>query len=170
MTEVIGFAGFSGSGKTTLIARLVERLAVKGLRTAVIKHDAHGHYKEAAGTDSALYKEAGAAATVVVSPEAYVAFRREAVNLEAVIRQLDLEDSYDLILVEGFKNESHPKIAVFRNAEQAEILRILPTAPVAAAAPQALRALAPESIPFIDLNDVETAAEWLERRVSNNSV
>jgi len=39
---VIGICGFSGAGKTSLVVDLVRLLARRGLRTLVIKHDAHG--------------------------------------------------------------------------------------------------------------------------------
>ena len=38
---VVAFAGYSGSGKTTLIEALLPCLRRRGLRVAVVKHDAH---------------------------------------------------------------------------------------------------------------------------------
>ena len=63
LAVVIGFTGYSNSGKTRLISRLVSYLALTNIRCAVVKHDAHGHYKEAKDSDSAQFIEAGAAAT-----------------------------------------------------------------------------------------------------------
>ena len=51
-THVLGFAGYSGSGKTTLIEKLIPQLEKMGIRTAVIKHDAHGLRFDAEGKDS----------------------------------------------------------------------------------------------------------------------
>ena len=39
---VLGIVGYSGAGKTTLIEKLLAELGARGLRVAVIKHDAHG--------------------------------------------------------------------------------------------------------------------------------
>ncbi|TDF95988.1 molybdopterin-guanine dinucleotide biosynthesis protein B [Paenibacillus piri] len=170
MTTVIGFAGFSNSGKTTLIAALVNHFAQRGLRTAVIKHDAHGHYKEAAGTDSALYREAGASATAVLSPESSVLYYRGSGTLEQMIGLFAAGRSFELILIEGFKSGTHDKIALFRNEEQADIMKLLPEAPAACAAPSDMRKLAPAAIPFLDLNDIGAVAAWIEERMNNNCV
>lgn len=169
MTDVIGFAGFSDSGKTTLISRLVKQLASQGLKAAVIKHDAHGHYKEVEGTDSSMYREAGAAATVVISPGAYAEYRREPVDLEQVVDRFRAS-RYDFIFVEGFKKERHDKIALFRNVEQADILEILTAPPIAVAAPQHLAKLAPAGIPYFDPEDASGIAEWLINRQLKNTV
>ncbi|MDF2964527.1 MAG: molybdopterin-guanine dinucleotide biosynthesis protein [Paenibacillus sp.] len=171
MTTVIGFAGYSNSGKTTLISKMVQHFAERGIRAAVIKHDAHGHYKEAPGADSSLYREAGAAATVVVSPDSYITFRKTpvSVSLEHIVNTLR-DESFDLIFVEGFKNGSHDKIALFRNEDQAEILRLLPTAPVAAAAPAVYKDLVPAAVPFFEADDISGLAVWIEKRMKKNKV
>ncbi|WP_165842256.1 molybdopterin-guanine dinucleotide biosynthesis protein B [Paenibacillus xerothermodurans] len=169
MSNVIGFIGFSNSGKTTLIARLVEYFAQEGVRSAVIKHDAHGHYKEAEGSDSSKYINAGASAAVVVSPESYVMFRREAKNLEQMVSLLREQD-YDLIFVEGFKHGRHDRIALIREAEQASILHDLQDPPIAVAGPPELAHLAPAHIPFLDMNDIGALAKWILARTAANGV
>jgi molybdopterin-guanine dinucleotide biosynthesis protein B len=169
MTKIIGIAGFSNSGKTTLITRLVAHFARRGVRTAVVKHDAHGHYKEAEGTDSSLYMQAGASAAVVVSPDAYVVLRREAIALEVMLSTLRAE-AYELILVEGFKNGTHDKIAIFRDAEQAAILLALPQPAVAVAAPAELGHLSPALLPFLDLDNIGAIARWIGNRVMTSDI
>jgi molybdopterin-guanine dinucleotide biosynthesis protein B len=134
MAAVIGFAGFSGSGKTTLATQVVGLLRGRGARVAVIKHDGHGHYKEAEGSDSALYISAGAAQVVVVSPDAVVTYEaRSGVTLD---EQLQRMGDFDVMLVEGFKGERHAKIAVFRNGEQAEVLNRLANVVAVVAPPE----------------------------------
>ena len=60
-TPVIGFAAFSGTGKTTLIEKLIPALVSRGLKVAVVKHDAHGLKFDHEGKDSARFSDAGAA-------------------------------------------------------------------------------------------------------------
>ncbi|NOU97928.1 molybdopterin-guanine dinucleotide biosynthesis protein B [Paenibacillus sp. LMG 31456] len=170
MTSVIGFVGFSNSGKTTLISKLVTHFTNSGLKVAVIKHDAHGHYKEAEGADSTHYREAGAAATVVISPDSYMAFRREVTELEPIVAMLQVEQSYELIFVEGFKNGAHNKIALFRNEEQAEIIRSLPQPPAAVASFETFKKLVPATIPFLEIDDICGIAEWIEIHMKKNSI
>lgn len=173
MTErkvpVIGFAGFSDSGKTTLAVRVVGILRRAGYKVAVIKHDAHGHYREAAGTDSGKYAEAGADAVVVISPGSTYTYRRTdgAYGLSEAIAGLG---GYDLIVVEGFKSEPHPKIVVFRNAEQAEVIRLTDRNIAAYAVNRP--GIAPESpdipgiVPVLDMDDPQAVADFVLRYFS----
>jgi len=133
MPVIIGLAGYSGSGKTTLLTRLVPLLKQEGLKVAVMKHDAHGHYKEVSGADSALLAEAGADEVWTLSPEAVHIYRRAAEPLPEELIERELQ-GMDLVLIEGFKRGSHRKIAVFRSAEQSRILEELEPAPIAIAA------------------------------------
>ncbi|MCD1259085.1 molybdopterin-guanine dinucleotide biosynthesis protein B [Paenibacillus athensensis] len=133
MPAVIGFAGYSDSGKTTLITRLVPLLKQAGLKVAVLKHDAHGHYKEVAGTDSMRLAEAGADEVWTLSPDSVHMYRRTAEPLPEKLIGEELQ-AMDLVLIEGFKHGSHRKIAVFRLAEQSRIVGELAPAPVAIAA------------------------------------
>jgi molybdopterin-guanine dinucleotide biosynthesis protein B len=135
MAAVIGFAGFSGSGKTTLATQVVGILRGRGVRVAVVKHDGHGHYKEAEGSDSAQYIVAGAQQVVVVSPGAVVTYEaRVGMTLD---EQLGRMVDCDVVLVEGFKGGTHAKIAVFRDAEQAEVLERLANVVAIVAPPKA---------------------------------
>lgn len=121
MAYVIGFVGLSNSGKTTLITKITRILCSKGHRVGVIKHDAHGHYKEAENTDSSLYMDSGAVA-VVLSGKAQVV-RFEIPQLEPTLDQLvDEMPELDIILIEGYKKSDYPKIAVCRLPEQTAIL------------------------------------------------
>ncbi|WP_238403180.1 molybdopterin-guanine dinucleotide biosynthesis protein B [Paenibacillus mesophilus] len=168
-TPVIGFAGFSDSGKTTLAVQVVGILRREGYRVAVIKHDAHGHYREVPGTDSSRYAEAGADAVVVVSQGRTIKYENlEGAGLDDAIAGLT---GYDLIIAEGFKSESHPKIVVFRNAEQAEAIQMIRPDIVAFAvkrnAETSAIAMNPASpVPVLDIDDPEAVAAFVLRHFS----
>jgi molybdopterin-guanine dinucleotide biosynthesis protein B len=167
-TPVIGFAGYSDSGKTTLAVQVIGILRRAGYRVAVIKHDAHGHYREAAGTDSSRYAEAGADAVVVVSQGRTIKYEtRENVGLSDAIAGLN---GYDLIVVEGFKSESHPKIVVFRSAEQAEAISLTKSDIVAYAVKRNAEtsgiARSTAHIPVLDIDDPEAVAAFVLRHFS----
>lgn len=94
--------GYSGSGKTTLIEAIIPRLKTRGLRVAVLKHDAHGLRLDRAGKDSDRIFRAGA--DVVVRGPGESLMRRHAddgVDLAGALRLMI--PFYDLILVEGHK-------------------------------------------------------------------
>ncbi|WP_426452366.1 molybdopterin-guanine dinucleotide biosynthesis protein B [Paenibacillus sp. S-38] len=163
---VIGLAGWSDSGKTTLLVKLAGVLEEQGVRVAVIKHDAHGHYKEADGADSTRFAAAGASAVVVVSPEAVRTYERRWSGLGETLEALRAGGRYSLVLVEGFKKENHDKIAVFRTAEQAGILSVLPRAPIAWVTPdEGAAGNRPEGLPVFHPDDVPGIAEWIRQRM-----
>lgn len=129
MAVMLGLAGYSNSGKTTLITKLLPQLKKREIRTAVIKHDGHGHYKEAEGTDSAAFIHAGAEAMITLSQNAVHIYRSAVMELEEA--SAALEGHSDLIIVEGFKQSPIPKIALIRTEEQARIIELLPAPPIA---------------------------------------
>ncbi|MEO8004177.1 MAG: molybdopterin-guanine dinucleotide biosynthesis protein B [Betaproteobacteria bacterium] len=99
--KVIGFAAYSGNGKTTLIEHLIPLLTGCGLRVSVIKHAHHGVDADDSGKDSGRHRRAGALEVLVaVGPAA---------DLHAAIGQLA---DCDVVLVEGFRHASIPKIEV----------------------------------------------------------
>jgi len=110
---VIAFAAWSGTGKTTLIEKVVAVLKAKGLRLAVIKHDAHRFEIDREGKDSWRFTQAGADVVLVSSPEKTALVAQRAYTLRELIASVR---DVDLILVEGYKNEDLPQIGVSRAA------------------------------------------------------
>ena len=51
-TPVITFVGLSGTGKTTFLEKLIPVLKDRGLRLAVLKHDAHHFEMDHPGKDT----------------------------------------------------------------------------------------------------------------------
>ncbi|MDR6548930.1 molybdopterin-guanine dinucleotide biosynthesis protein B [Paenibacillus qinlingensis] len=160
MAYCVGFAGFSNSGKTTLVAKLTIEMKLRGHRIAVMKHDAHGHYKEAKGADSTIYAESGADVVVTLSPDAlHVYEKKEAPTLE---EQLLAYAHLDYIFIEGFKREKHPKIAVYRTIEQREMIREVVPSPIAVVT--ALSNLEDDfAYPRFNLNDICGIADFIEQ-------
>ena len=112
--SVLGFAGYSGSGKTTLIERLIPLLEEKGIRTAVIKHDAHGLRFDTEGKDSQRFSAAGAACSLVNGPEQSAVFLRKPLTLEESVLAAALLSGAELVLIEGYKHNSYSQIGMMR--------------------------------------------------------
>jgi len=115
---VIGFCAFSGTGKTALLTQLITILKDKGLRVGVIKHAHHRFDIDTPGKDSYELRKAGAAQMLVASRK-QMAFIKDFPNendepdfLEALSTLQT--PMLDLVLVEGFKHESFPKIELHR--------------------------------------------------------
>ena len=110
---ILAFAAYSGTGKTTLIEKLIPALKSRGLRVAVIKHDAHSFEIDHEGKDSWRFARAGADIAVISSPEktAYIEQR----NLSFFQSAAMIHD-VDLILAEGFKELGLTQIGICRQA------------------------------------------------------
>src|SRR5579863_2212136 len=113
--RVLGLVGWSGSGKTTLIVRLIPLLVGRGLRIATLKHAHHKFDVDQPGKDSYEHRKAGASEVIVSSSRRWVQMHENDAEAEASLAQLLARVSTcDLVLVEGFKSERHPKLEVFR--------------------------------------------------------
>ena len=114
---VLGFAAFSGTGKTTLLEKLIPKLTEQGILIGMIKHAHHDFDVDKPGKDSYRLRKAGAYQMLIASS------RRQALmtendtprepRLDELITRLDL-DNIDLVLVEGFKHVSFPRIELHR--------------------------------------------------------
>src|SRR3974377_1044409 len=110
-------AGWSGSGKTTLITKLIPLLATRGVRVATLKHAHHSFDVDQPGKDSYEHRKAGACEVIIASERRWVQMHELGGSPEATLADLLRRVSpCDLVLVEGFKRERHPKLEVYREA------------------------------------------------------
>src|SRR5947208_11289839 len=113
--RVIGFAGWSGAGKTTLLCRLMPLLLARGLRVSTVKHAHHRFDVDQPGKDSWEHRHAGATEVLVASAARWALMHElRGANEPRLPALLARMSEVDLVLVEGFKRDSHPKIEVFR--------------------------------------------------------
>jgi molybdopterin-guanine dinucleotide biosynthesis protein B len=115
--KLVGLAGWSGAGKTTLLVRVIALLTARGLRVSTVKHAHHGFDTDQPGKDSHAHRTAGASEVLVSSGRRWALMhelRDEAEpRLGALLRHLG---AVDLVIVEGFKREAHPKVEIHRTA------------------------------------------------------
>jgi len=163
--RIIGLAGWSGSGKTTLLTKVIPRLVARGLKVSTLKHAHHAFDIDQPGKDSHSHRMAGATEVLVGSANrwALVHELRGAAEptLAALLRKLGL---VDLVLVEGYKREPHPKLEVYRAAVGKPLLHPDDRAIVAIASDVPLPAA---GIPVVDLDDVERVADLLVRHAAD---
>jgi molybdopterin-guanine dinucleotide biosynthesis adapter protein len=113
--KVIGLAGWSGAGKTTLLARVIPHLRKDGLRVSVIKHAHHAFDVDVPGKDSWRHREAGAEEVLVSSANRWALMHELRGAREPRLPELLRKMSrVDLVVVEGYKNEPHRKLEVYR--------------------------------------------------------
>ncbi len=119
MKPVIQICGYKNSGKTTLLAGLVEIFKGMNLHTAVIKHDVHGFEGDVEATDTYKLRKAGATATAITSPWRTAVVEECETPLTELIGRFQ---SYDLILVEGFKQAVYPKLVMLHHPEDVGLI------------------------------------------------
>ena len=110
---VLSIVGRSKTGKTTLIEKLIPLLKSRGLRIATVKHH-HGDFEiDREGKDTYRHKAAGAKAVLLASP-AKIAL---VIDVDKELKVQEIIHRYihdvDLVITEGYKRESFPKIEVF---------------------------------------------------------
>jgi len=162
--RMIGLAGWSGSGKTTLLANVIPRIVARGLTVSTVKHAHHSFDIDRPGKDSHTHRMAGATEVVVGSLRRWAIVHELREAPEATLAMLVAKMSpVDLILVEGYKGGSHPKLEVYRAEVGKPLLHPGDPAIVAIASDAPIPGI---RVPRVDLNDVEAIVDTLLRHAA----
>jgi molybdopterin-guanine dinucleotide biosynthesis protein B len=157
--RIIGLAGWSGSGKTTLLTRVIPLLVARGLRVSTVKHAHHSFDLDQPGKDSHAHRMAGATEVLVGSANRWALVHemrgKAEPRLPDLLRKLAL---VDLVIVEGYKREPHPKLEVYRASLGKPLLQPEDRAIVAIATEQPLPS-AP--VPVMALDDLQAIVDVL---------
>jgi molybdopterin-guanine dinucleotide biosynthesis protein B len=162
--RLIGLSGWSGSGKTTLLTALIPALIGRGLAVSTIKHAHHSFDIDREGKDSYVHRQAGAREVLISSAHRWALMHELRGAPEPHLRELLSHlGEVDLVLIEGFKRDPHPKIEVYRAAVGKPLLHPHDQRIVAIASDAPL----PEaSVPRVDLGDIEAIADLVERHAA----
>ena len=159
---LLGFAAASGTGKTTLLKQLIPLLKAQGLRIGLIKHSHHQADIDHPGKDSYVLRQAGATPVMLSSSTRRALIIEHETpaepSLNEELRYFD-QTAVDLILVEGFKRESFPKIELCRAELVPPRLYQDDSHIIAIATDQPLDI--PAAIPQLDLNDAEAICRFI---------
>jgi molybdopterin-guanine dinucleotide biosynthesis protein B len=159
--KVYGVIGWKNSGKTSLMERLVADITGRGLGVSTVKHVHHAVDLDQPGKDTFRHRAAGAREVVLASADRLalmVEHRGPEPELPAILARLA---PVDLVLVEGYKRDAHPKVEVWRKATGQALIQ--PQDPlVRAVATDAALAL---PVPVLDLNDTRAVADFILREV-----
>ena len=167
---MLGFAALSGTGKTTLLLKLLPLLQARGYRIGMIKHAHHNFEIDHAGKDSYALRKSGIEQIVIGSRHrwAYIVEHHDAKepSLNQLLGELK-QERLDLILVEGFKHESIPKIELHRPSLGRALLYPDDQAIIAIAhdAPRAI----PTDLPQLNINNTDSIADFITTFVTNFS-
>jgi len=157
--EIFGIAGWSGSGKTTLLVKLIPELTGRGLKVSTIKHAHHGFDFDKPGKDSYEHRIAGATEVMITSDNRWALMHELRDEVEPTLAECAAQmGEVDLLLVEGFKHESHNKIEVSRVATGKSMLQ--PDDPhIMAIVSDIEQGQYP--VPVIHIDDVKAVADFI---------
>jgi molybdopterin-guanine dinucleotide biosynthesis protein B len=160
--KIFGFAGYSGSGKTTLIERLIPLFAGRGLTVSLIKHAHHNFDIDQPGKDSYRHRHAGCHEVLVTSSRRWALMHElRGAPEPGLTEQIEHLSPCDLLLVEGFKRESIPKLEVYRADVGEGMLHPHDANIVAVASDRRIET----DLPQLDLNDAPAIAGFILNHV-----
>ena len=163
---VLGFAAFSGTGKTTLLKSIIPVLHQQGIHIGMIKHAHHQFEIDYPGKDSFELRKAGAQQMLIASSSRMALITEmeteQEPKLDYLVSRLD-QNGLDLILVEGFRHISFPKIELHRPSlgkpllcqEDKSIIALATDAPIENQ----------PDIPLLNLNNPEQIAAFIQTEI-----
>ncbi len=113
--KIYGVAGYKNAGKTGLMERLVAEITGRGFTVSTIKHAHHVFDVDQPGKDSHRHRVAGANQVLLASRARWALMTELRDAPEPKLQDLVAKlDPVDLVLVEGYKRDSHPKVEAHR--------------------------------------------------------
>jgi len=160
---LLGFAAYSGTGKTTLLSKILPILKSRGIRVGVLKHAHHTFDIDHPGKDSHTLRHAGAAQMLVASYNRWALMTEtpdntEVPDLNEMLAHLE-QSQLDLILVEGFKGDSFPKIELHRPSHDKPFLYLDDKNIIAIATDEKIKI--ERDLPQLDINNENQIVDFV---------
>ncbi len=161
--RVWGITGTKNAGKTGLVERLVTLMTAQGLTLSTIKHAHHAADTDHPGTDSFRHRTAGARQVILSSPSRWALMHELRDAPEPTLADhLARLSPVDLILIEGYKSDPHPKIECHRPETGEPLLAPdNPTIHAVASTGQPAHL----ALPLFHLDDTATIAAFIRDKV-----
>ena len=156
--KIYGVTGWKNAGKTGLMERLVAEINARGLSVSTVKHAHHSFDVDHPGKDSHRHRVAGAH-EVLLASQNRVALMQELRNHDepALSQLLSRLSPVDLVLIEGYKRDDHPKIEAYRTATGQPLIAPLDDTIHAVASDVPLKL----TCPVFDLDDTVGLADFI---------
>ena len=160
MSKIIGITGSKDVGKTFYASLIIKLLIESGYKIGSIKHAHHDFDIDKPGTDSFKHREAGSNQVIISSSKRWAKIvennDKNEKNLSELIKEFH---DVDIIVVEGFKKDNHPKIEILtkglnnRNKETKNVIAIVSND------------LKDITIPVFKENDIENLVEFIIKKI-----
>jgi molybdopterin-guanine dinucleotide biosynthesis protein B len=156
--KILLIVGKKKVGKTMLIEKLITGLKARGYKIGSIKYTTQDHEFDTPGKDSFRHAQAGAESTLILSPTKIALF-------SGTLRSKNIEElldfvfaDYDLVIGEGFRNSSFPKIEVFDSKKHSGLLCSQKDNLIAVAGDVALSL----AVPYFSPSRIDSLIEFVE--------
>ena len=160
MSKIIGITGWKDVGKTYYASLIIKSLVKKGYKVGSIKHAHHDFDIDKPGTDSFKHREAGSSQAIISSAKRWAKITENNNENEKSLDELIQEfHNVEIVVVEGFKKENHPKIEILtkgsnnRNKEIKNVIAIVSDD------------LKDNIIPVFKENDIENLVEFIIKKI-----
>jgi len=163
MPPVLALIGKPNCGKTTLIEKLIPALADKGVRVGTIKHH-HGDIQmDTPGKDTWRHKQAGAQVVLLSSPVGIglIQDTTEDTPVEDLVSRYFQE--VDLVIAEGYKWTTLPKIEVFRSTVYDEPMQEPGETLIAMVSDVEIR----QGLPWFGYDDIDSLVAFIIEKILN---
>lgn len=160
--RLFGIVGWKNAGKTGLMERLVTDITGRGFSVSTVKHAHHSFDVDHPGKDSHRHRIAGATEVLLASRKRFALMHElrdaDEPSLETLLTKLA---PVDLVLIEGYKRDTHPKVEAHRSVTGNPL--IAPDDPT-------VRAVASDTPlnldrPVFDLDDTKCIADFILKEV-----
>ena len=157
--RLYGIVGWKNAGKTGLMERLVREVSARGFTVSTVKHAHHTFDVDHPGKDSYRHRESGAKEVLLSSRTRWALMHEMRGDDEMPLAELlQRLAPVDLVLIEGYKRDAHPKIEAHRAITGQPLIALDDPTIVAIASD-----VQPEGVaqPVLALNDTGAIADFI---------
>ena len=160
MSKVIGVVGWKNVGKTFFVTEIIKLLVSMNFKVGSIKHAHHDFDIDQHGTDSFKHRNAGSTQVIISSSKRWAKIiennNKKEKNLDQLIKEFQ---EIDIVIVEGFKKENHPKIEII--AKNSQIINSELKNVIAFVSDE----MFDSNIPVFKKNDIESLVEFIIKKL-----
>ena len=160
--KIFGVTGWKNSGKTGLMERLITEFTARGLTVSSIKHAHRSFEIDHPGRDSYRHRDAGARQVLLSSRNRWALMHElrdeDEPSLDELLMQLS---PVDLVLIEGYKRDRHPKIEAHRKETGQPLIAPEDETIVAVASDTSVSI----DRPILDLNATASIADFIAKHL-----
>ncbi len=161
--KIFGVVGWKNNGKTGLMERLVAEITGRGFSVSTVKHAHHRFDVDREGKDSYRHRAAGAHEVLLASRYRWALMHELRDEEEPPLQELlSKMTPVDLVLIEGYKRDSHAKIEAHRHETGRSLIADEDDTVVAVASDVPIEGL---SLPVFELDDTVAIADFILKHV-----